>query len=292
MHRLRSAGRAVAGRLDRSGVPAPVRGTVRDLPDAERIAASAVDAFLAEYGRGPGAGVAVVIPALNEEETVASVIASVPAKMSGLSTETILVDDGSTDATGERARAAGALVCRLPVNLGQGHAFRIGYRLARERGAQVIGTADADGQFDPKELPALVEPIVAGRADFVNGSRRLGRTETTDPVRKAGVVVFGTLITVLTRVRITDPANGLRAFRSEVTATVPLRQVQYQTSEMLIGAIAHGFRVIEAPATMYPREAGESKKGHNLIYGLRFARVVVTTWWSQQRAARRRTAPG
>lgn len=288
--RLRSAGRDGRGRTP-TGEAAPIRGTVRDRPDADRIGQAAIDGFLAEHGPGPGAGIVVVIPALDEEETVASVIASVPARMSDLDTETILVDDGSTDATAARAAAAGALVCRLPVNLGQGHAFRIGYRLARERGARVICTADADGQFDPKELPALVEPIVAGRADFVNGSRRLGRTETTDPVRKAGVVVFGGLITALTRVRITDPANGLRAFRAEVTAAVPLRQVQYQTSEMLIGAITHGFRVIEVPATMYRREAGESKKGHNLIYGLRFARVVVTTWWSQRKAAKQAPAP-
>lgn len=265
---------------------------MRERADAERVAEEAVAAFHAEYGPGPGAAIAVVIPALDEEQTVASVIDAVPAQMADLPTETILVDDGSTDATGARARAAGALVCRLGVNLGQGHAFRIGYRLARERRAQVICTADADGQFDPKELPALVGPIVAGQADFVNGSRRLGHTETTDPVRKLGVVVFGALITALTRVRITDPANGLRAFRAEVTATVPLRQVQYQTSEMLIGAITHGFRVIEVPATMYPREAGESKKGHNLIYGLRFARVVVTTWWRQRTAARTRANPG
>ena len=218
---------------------------------------------------------------------MASVISSVPDSICGLATETILIDDGSTDGTGELAREAGALVCRLPVNLGQGHAFRLGYRLARARHAQIICTADADGQFDPRELPALVEPIVVGRADFVNGSRRLGRTETTDPVRKAGVFFYGALVTVLTRVRITDPANGLRAFRSEVTERVPLRQTQYQTSEMLIGAIAQGFRVIEAPATMHKRTAGSSKKGGNLLYGLRFGRVVVTTCWAQRRTQRR-----
>ncbi|HEX4865491.1 MAG TPA: hypothetical protein VFV02_15580, partial [Acidimicrobiales bacterium] len=146
---------------------------------------------------------------------------------------------------------------------------------------------------DPGELPALVEPIVADRADFVNGSRRLGRTETTDPVRKAGVVFYGALVSALTHVRITDPANGLRAFRSDVVERVPLRQTQYQTSELLIGAIAQGFRVVEAPATMYRRSAGESKKGGNIVYGLRFGRVVVSTWWAQRSAARRsQSAPG
>ena len=262
-----------------------VRGAVREIPNAAAIAAEAAEQFASEYAERPAAPIAVVIPALNEEESVADVVSSVPETICGLATETILVDDGSTDATASLAGDAGALVCRLAVNLGQGHAFRVGYKLATHRGARVICTADADGQFDPRELPALVEPILAGRADFVNGSRRLGRTETTDPVRRAGVLFYGALVTLLTRVRITDPANGLRAFTPEVTSTVPLRQTQYQTSELLIGAIANGFRVIEAPATMYQRAAGESKKGHNLIYGLRFGRVVVSTWLCQRRSA-------
>ena len=155
-----------------------------------------------------------------------------------------------------------------------------------------IATVDADGQFDPGELPALIAPLLADEADFVNGSRRLGRTYTTDPVRRVGVIVFGELISVLTGVRITDPANGLRAMRSEVTAAVQLHQTQYQTSELLIGAVAHGFRVIERPATMYQRTAGTTKKGGNLIYGFRFARVVVTTWWAQRSTARQNLRSG
>src|SRR5262249_817930 len=159
----------------------------------------------------------------------------------------------STDGTEDRARAAGALVCRLPENLGQGQALRLGYRLARDRGAAMIATVDADGQFDPAELPDLVDPLIVGNADFVNASRRLGRTETADSVRRLGVFVFGALVSLLTGVRITDPANGLRAFRVEVVERVPLHQTQYQTAELLIGAISRGFRVREVPVTVYAR---------------------------------------
>jgi glycosyltransferase involved in cell wall biosynthesis len=184
-------------------------------------------------------------------------------------------------------------VCRVPINIGQGSAFRLGYRVARLRGARFIATADADGQFDPRELPALVAPLLADEADFVNGSRRLGHTYTTDPVRRLGVIVFGTLLSVLTGEKITDPANGLRAMKVEVPEVVRLRQTQYQTSELLIGTIANGFRVKEVPATMYKRAAGETKKGGNLIYGARFARVILTTWWQMRPTARlRRTAGG
>jgi glycosyltransferase involved in cell wall biosynthesis len=251
------------------------------VPDS--VAAAAEAAFAAEYGTGPGRPVCVVMAALDEAESVADVVRSVPAEVCGLATECLVVDDGSRDATASQAREAGALVCRLGANLGQGRALRSGYRLATGRGARVIATMDADGQFDARELERLVGPVVAGQADMVQGSRRLGRSETGDRVRAAGVVVFGALVSLLTGARITDPANGFRAFRPEVPARVPLRQPQYQTSELLIGALALGFRVIEAPVTVRVRAAGESKKGANLLYGYRFGRAVVTTWWTFKR---------
>lgn len=255
---------------------------------ATAVAAVAEAAFVAEYGPGPGCPVCVVIAALDEAASVAAVIRSIPDHVGGRATECLLVDDGSTDGTSDVARTAGALVCRFGRNLGQGQALRAGYRLAADRQAKVIATMDADGQFDSRELERLVEPVTAGRADMVQGSRRLGRSESRDRVRGAGVVVFGALVSVLTGVRITDPANGFRAFRPEVPETVPLRQPQYQTAELLIGAIASGFRVVEAPVTVLARTAGASKKGANLRYGYRFARVVVTTWWSFRGKARGR----
>lgn len=260
-------------------------GAIRDPARSKEIADEAVAAFHAAHP-GDGAELVLVIPALNEEDAVADVVRSVPETICGLSVETLVMDDGSTDETRPRAEAAGALVCSFSINLGQGTAFRTGYRVARERGARIIATADADGQFDPQELPALVGPILAGDADFVNGSRRLGTTHTTDPVRRLGVVLFANVLSILTGTRITDPANGLRAMKAEVTAAVDLRQTQYQTSEMLINVIAHGFKVKEVPATMYQRAAGETKKGRNLVYGARFARVILKTWWRLRPVAR------
>ena len=247
-------------------------------PAAEPAATSEA-AFFEEYGRD-GAPVCVVVAAFDEEATVGDVVASVPGDASGARTECLVIDDGSADATAARARAAGAMVYRLEANEGQGVALRAGYRLAAARGARVIATMDADGQFDPAELPRLVQPVLAGAADMVQGSRRLGRSHTDDRVRAAGVLVFGKLVSALTGAPITDPANGFRAFRPEVPERVPLRQPQYQTAELLIGALARGFRVVEAPVTVRPRAAGQSKKGANWRYGLRFTRVVVSTWWA------------
>jgi glycosyltransferase involved in cell wall biosynthesis len=257
------------------------------LPAEER---EPVGAFFAAHPPGAGAPVAVVIPAYNEEPTVASVIEGVPGEVAGLATEVIVVVDGATDATTTKAGAAGALVCEIPVNRGQGTVFKLGYWLARARGAQVIATIDADGQYEPLEFERLVEPIVSGRADFVNGSRRLGNELTTDPVRHAGVIFFGALVSLLLRQRITDPACGIRAMRADVSEAVRLEQSQYQSSELLISTAMNGFRVIEVPTTMRDRPVGATatKKGPNLLYGLRFARAVLGTWRRERNAARTR----
>ncbi len=249
----------------------------------------AADAFLAAHPPGAGAPLAIVIPAFNEEPTVAQVIAGIPPEAGGLQTEAIVVVDGAADATAAQAREAGALVCDVPVNRGQGAALRLGYWLARARGAQVIVTIDADGQYEANEIARLIEPIQNGTADFVSGSRRLGSELTTDATRHAGVIVFGALISVLIRHRITDPACGLRAMRSDVTAAVTLEQPQYQASELMISAALHGYRVTEVPTTMRDRgkHATATKKGGNLMYGVRFAQAALHTWWRDRNAARR-----
>jgi glycosyltransferase involved in cell wall biosynthesis len=221
----------------------------------------------------------VVIAAFNEQEAIGAVVRSIPRQVCGLHTDTIVVVDGSTDQTASAARAAGALVCDVPVNRGQGAALRLGYRLAAEHGARHIATLDADGQYDPSQLERVVGPLVRDEADFVSGSRRLGEAHTTDRFRSLGVVVFGAAITLLTGRRITDPANGLRAMRVEVPTAVRLDQPQYQAAELLVGTILAGFRVTEVPTTMYRRSAGSTKKGRNLAYGLHFAGVIARTWW-------------
>jgi glycosyltransferase involved in cell wall biosynthesis len=267
--------------------PFALEAELASLQPEERDAAAA---FLVAHPPGVGAPLAVVIPAYNEEPTVADVIAEIPGEAAGLATEVIVVVDGAKDATAAHAASAGALVCDVPVNRGQGSALRLGYWLARARGAQVIATIDADGQYEPLELGRVVEPILAGRADFVSGSRRLGAELTTDRVRHAGVLVFGALISALVRHRITDPACGIRAMRAEVTEAVRLEQPQYQASELMISAALHGFRLAEVPTTMRDRgvHATGTKKGGNFGYGVRFARAAVHTWWRDRRAARTR----
>ena len=263
------------------------------LDELDPVERGAARAFLGTHAPGLGAPLAIVIPAYNEEPTVAGVVAEIPRETAGLKLEVIVVVDGARDATASKAAGAGALVCDVPVNRGQGAALRLGYWLARARGARVIATIDADGQYEPDEIGRVVAPILEDRADFVSGSRRLGAELTTDRVRHLGVLVFGALISVLVRHRITDPACGIRAMRSDLTADVVLEQPQYQASELMISAALHGYRLAEVPTTMRDRgvHATATKKGGNFGYGVRFARAALRTWRRDRKAARTRLRP-
>jgi glycosyltransferase involved in cell wall biosynthesis len=254
-----------------------------------RVDRDALAAFRQAYDTRPGAPIAVVIAAYNEEPSVARVVGAIPSALGGLATEVVVVVDGAEDETAAKARAAGALVCDVPVNRGQGAALRLGYALARARGAQIILTTDADGQYSADDMGRVVQPVLDGRADFVSGSRRLGAHLSSDSVRKAGVIVFARVISVLTRQPVTDPSCGLRAMRAGVTAAVVLDQPQYQASELLIGAAMAGYRILEVPITMRDRHVGVSKKGGNLRYARRFASAVVGTWWREVRGSTKTT---
>ncbi|MCL2581493.1 MAG: glycosyltransferase family 2 protein [Streptosporangiales bacterium] len=270
-------------------------------PRDEAIDAKALETLANVYGERATKlpPVALVIAAYNEEGAVGPVVESLPRTVCGLQAEVIVVADGCVDATAKEADAAGAVVCDCEVNRGQGAALRLGYRIAREGGAQYIATTDADGQYNPADIADMVQPLIDGKADFVTGSRRLGSQETNDPIRTAGSIFFAKLASLLTGQRITDTSFGMRAMKAEVTGAVQLEQPQYQSSELLIGVITHGYRVLEVPATIHKRTVGESKKGsnplyhlhipglNNVFYGFRFMRVVVGTWWRESRRRHR-----
>ena len=264
-----------------------------ELPAFDPCERDAALAFVSLYAQGLGAPLAIVIPAYNEAPTVGEVLAEIPDEINGLEWEAIVVVDGASDETAAEAERAGALVCDVPVNRGQGAALKLGYALARARGAELICTIDADGQYEPEEIGRVIQPILDGEADFVSGSRRLGAELTTDRMRHAGVIVFGKLFSMLVGQSVTDPACGLRAMRSEVTAAVTLEQPQYQASELMISAALNGYRLAEVPTTMRDRDthATGTKKGGNLRYGARFARAAVHTWWRDRNAARKRLRP-
>jgi hypothetical protein len=251
--------------------------------DGSPVDAEAEADFAAHHGSPQLAPLTVVVPAYNEAANIGRVLDSIPERVCGLAVSVLVVVDGGHDGTAEIVRGRGAFACVAPVNRGQGAVLRIGYRVALAHGARYLATIDADGQYDPGELAGLVQPLIDDEADLVTGSRRLGSSEVGDRTRAAGVVVFARLITLLTGRRITDPAFGLRAMKAEVPAALVLEQPQYQAAELLIAAILAGYRVAERPGVMRPRSSGTTKKGSNLAYGYRFARVVLATWRRDRR---------
>jgi len=180
----------------------------------------------------------------------------------------------------------------LSENLGHGYALRVGYALAIEFGALFVLTLDADGQNDPLEIPVMLQPLIEDEADFVVASRRLGQDTTTDRTRKAGVRVFSWVMSLLGGTRLTDTSNGYRALRVLMLDDVVhrLTESQYQTAELLMVCLKRGWRVTERPTRWLPRSSGTTKKGKNYLFGLRYARVVLSTWWRERAVATTRSS--
>jgi glycosyltransferase involved in cell wall biosynthesis len=199
----------------------------------------------------------VVVPALNEQESIGAVIEEVRLALPGV--DVLVVDDGSTDATGTRARAAGAVVAQLPYNLGVGGAMRLGFRYAVEHGHTAVVQIDADGQHDPRYVPAMLDLLDEG-ADLVIGARFDG--EGDYPVRgprKWAMSLLSRSLSRLAGTRLTDTTSGLRA-TSRPLIELFARQypVEYlgDTVETLAMAVRHGFVVRQLPVAMRSRTGG------------------------------------
>jgi glycosyltransferase involved in cell wall biosynthesis len=260
---------------------------LREAPDTSAVTATARQAFVAAHLDLKLQPLVIVIAAYNEADNIGAVLDEIPRQIADVPVSLLVIDDGSTDDTTAVAERHGALVCTLSANRGHGVALRLGYLIAREGGAQYIGTLDGDGQWDPADLPAMVELLAAGEADFVLGSRQLGQTENTEALlRNMGVKFFARVISSLTRTHLTDTSSGLRLMQAGLTGTVTQTQPQYQTSELLIGALLQGYRVAEVPTIMRRRLSGRSRKGHNLAYGVRYAWVIAHTYRRERRSAR------
>jgi len=114
----------------------------------------------------------IIIPAYNEEDSIAQVIKKIPSVVKGIDDiNVVVINDGSTDATAKIAKANGAKVVSHPQNFGLGVAFRRGITRALELGADIIVNIDADGQFNPQDIPKIIDPIIEGKAEFVTASR-------------------------------------------------------------------------------------------------------------------------
>ena len=205
----------------------------------------------------------VFIPAWNEESSIASVIEGVREALP--QADLLVVDDGSTDATSERARTAGARVASLPFNQGVGAAQQTGYLYALRGGYEICAHLDGDGQHIPTELARLVKEVEEGKADMVVGSRYSDRSLALDDdyrasvSRRTGQHLFQLIVSLSTRQRFTDTTSGMRAVnRSAMTLFSDRYSPEFAEVESVQRAVLQGLRVEELPVRMLSREEGSS----------------------------------
>lgn len=201
--------------------------------------------------------VAIIIPARNEESPLPGVLAEIPP---GIAVTTLVVDNGSTDRTAEVARQAGALVIREP-RAGYGYACATGVRAAVERGAEVLIFLDGDGSFDPAQIPDLLAPIEAGRAELVLGTRLAGDLERGAMPSHArfGNWLVARLMGWLYGLGVTD-LGPFRAIRADLLARLGMQEMTYGwPTEMMVKAARLGTRVVEVPVRYRVRRGGRSK---------------------------------
>jgi glycosyltransferase involved in cell wall biosynthesis len=220
--------------------------------------------------------VSVIIPALDEEEPIAGVVRECFA--TGLPNEVVVVDNGSTDRTAERARGAGARV--VTASRGYGRACAAGVR-ALSLKCDIVVFLDGDGSDVPAFMNQLVEPVMQGTHDFVIGSRTRGQREPGSMNLQqifAGRVA-GLILRLLYGVRYTD-MSPFRAIRRDALERLAMREQTYGWNlEMQMKAARDGLRVLEIPVNHRRRAGGESKVSGTLrgtfVAGARIAATLV-----------------
>ncbi len=225
----------------------------------------------------------VMIPALNEAQTIGSVIEQIPQRIDGIEKiEVIVVNDGSTDDTAEVARKAGADVVSHHHNKGLGIAFATGIETALKKGADIVVNIDGDGQFDPKDIAKLVQPIIDGKAEFVTCSR-FAKQELIPQmplVKKLGNRLMTKVINRLThQSKFTDVSCGFRAYTREAILKINLFGYYTYTHETLIDLLSHGISVAEVPLKVRGvRQYGKSRVAKNLFkYGWHTSLIIFRT---------------
>ena len=201
----------------------------------------------------------IIIPAYNEAKNIAQVIAT--TRTSAPLADVLVVNDGSADDTAAVARQAGARVISLPFNMGYGVALQTGYKYALKRGYDCIVQMDADGQHEAQCIPALLEALREEQADVVIGSRFLEDCGYhTSFAKRVGMLIFGTLASLITGQRITDPNSGFQALSKDVVrfCASDVYPVDYPDADAIIMLHRAGFRIKEVPVVMYVNPSGKS----------------------------------
>jgi glycosyltransferase involved in cell wall biosynthesis len=202
-----------------------------------------------------------IVPAFNEAEAIVRAVTAIRERAPDF--DVLVVDDGSLDATAERARGAGAKVLRMPFNLGIGGAMQSGYIYALERDYDVAVQVDGDGQHDPDHIHDLLDRLHDDHdLDMVTGSRFLdpaGDGYRSSATRRLGIRIFSSVVSWITGQRVTDPTSGFRMTnRRGIELFARDYPHDYPEVEAILLMHAHRLRSCEIPVQMHPRLTGES----------------------------------
>ena len=203
----------------------------------------------------------VTIPAYNEEKSIGKVIRSIPRKIKEIDKVEILVaSDGSTDNTVKEARKAGAEhIVSNKKSLGLAKTFKRALDGALSLGADIIVNTDADNQYDQREIPKLIKPILEGKADMVIGDRQVEKLDHMPFSKKYGNIFGSWVIRFLTGTNIRDASSGFRAFTREAAESFNLLSTHTYTHETIIQAVNKDLAIMEVPVTFRKREHGQSR---------------------------------
>jgi glycosyltransferase involved in cell wall biosynthesis len=201
-----------------------------------------------------------IVPALNEEHTIARVIDELRAFDPGL--DIVVIDDGSVDRTTEVAEGKGAHVLRLPFNLGIGGAVQTGFRYAFEHYYDLAVRVDGDGQHDPAQLGRVIEPVLRGEADIVVGSRFAAGMPAgyrSSRSRRLGIRLLAWVVSHIVGQRVTDTTSGFQALnRNGIALFARDYPHDYPEVEATVMVFRHRLRLREVPVEMRERSGGRS----------------------------------
>ena len=233
----------------------------------------------------PGSLLLVVVPCLNEDATVGDVVRNIPRSVPGIDTVQILViDDGSTDATAERAREAGAEVVSHQSNLGLGRTFRQAVEIAIEKGADIMVNIDGDGQFNPNDIPLVVRPVVDDQVDMATASRFADRSlvPVMPAVKKAGNRAVARIVWLLTGARYHDVSCGFRAFSRHALLRMNLFGTFTYTQETFLDLAFKELSIREIPVKIRgTRQFGKSRMASSIPrYALRSMQIMLRAFIS------------